>query len=269
LGFLYAFDRRSFAILALITLAATALAGCHAPLGDDQIILAFPMRDTDLNPDKDPQHLASWVTAQTGIPTRIYFLTGEHSAIEALRSASADVIVGLGGGSSQVTGLVRAFGWQLYPVPFFFKVVHGPRFLLEEDPAGLLFVREPLYEDADPFAAVLRMVGEKALEGEFYDRYRGVRGRLFSVIRLNNPDFPGSPSELLGLTQALLDRFIFAFYCEDMGEVRGSVQGSTKSNSAAVGVTSNSRRTEVPSGASSSHWMTSASRTSVSFGSPA
>jgi hypothetical protein len=61
-------------------------------------------------------------------------------------------------------------------------------------------------------------VREKALEGEFYDRYKGVRERLFNVIRLSNPDFPGTPSELLRLTQALLDRFIFAFYCEDMGE---------------------------------------------------
>jgi hypothetical protein len=61
-------------------------------------------------------------------------------------------------------------------------------------------------------------IREKALEGEFYDRYKGVRERLFNVIRLNNPDFPGSPTELLRLTQALLDRFIFAFYCEDMGE---------------------------------------------------
>lgn len=61
-------------------------------------------------------------------------------------------------------------------------------------------------------------VREKALEGEFYDRYKGVRERLFGVIRLNNPDFPGTPSELLRLTQALLDRFIFAFYCEDMGK---------------------------------------------------
>ncbi len=33
--------------------------------------------------------------------------------------------------------------------------------------------------------------GQKALEGEFYDRYKDVRERLFNVIRLNNPKFPG------------------------------------------------------------------------------
>jgi hypothetical protein len=61
-------------------------------------------------------------------------------------------------------------------------------------------------------------VRERKLEGAFYDRYKGVRERLFAVMRVNNPDFPGTPTELLRLSQVLLDRFIFAFYCEDMGE---------------------------------------------------
>ena len=58
----------------------------------------------------------------------------------------------------------------------------------------------------------------RKLEGEFYERYREVRERLYNVLRLNNPKFPGRPGELLRLTQKLLDRFIFAFFCEDMGE---------------------------------------------------
>lgn len=58
----------------------------------------------------------------------------------------------------------------------------------------------------------------RKLEGEFYDHYRVVRERLYNVLRLNNPKFPGRPGELLRLTQRLLDRFIFAFFCEDMGE---------------------------------------------------
>ncbi|MGH6768058.1 MAG: Eco57I restriction-modification methylase domain-containing protein [Xanthobacteraceae bacterium] len=58
----------------------------------------------------------------------------------------------------------------------------------------------------------------RKLEGEFYDRYKEVRERLYNVIRLNNAKFPGRPGELLRLTQKLLDRFIFAFFCEDMGE---------------------------------------------------
>jgi len=45
-----------------------------------------------------------------------------------------------------------------------------------------------------------------------------VRERLFSTLRLSNPAFPGTPTDLLRLTQKLLDRFIFAFFYEDMGE---------------------------------------------------
>jgi hypothetical protein len=59
---------------------------------------------------------------------------------------------------------------------------------------------------------------ERKLEGEFYDHYKDVRERLYKVLRLNNVDFPGRPGELLRLTQKLLDRFIFAFFCEDMGQ---------------------------------------------------
>lgn len=59
---------------------------------------------------------------------------------------------------------------------------------------------------------------ERGLEGEFYAHYKGVRENLFNALRTSNPTFGGSPSELLRLTQKLLDRFIFLFYCEDMGE---------------------------------------------------
>lgn len=61
-------------------------------------------------------------------------------------------------------------------------------------------------------------VRERRLEGEFYDRYKAVRERLFNVLRMENPGFPGTLTDLLRLSQVLLDRFIFAFYCEDMGE---------------------------------------------------
>lgn len=85
-----------------------------------------------------------------------------------------------------------------------------------------MFNRDYLISEAGR-PALLRLVEkqwvrEEALEDEFYDRYKAVRERLFSVIRVNNPEFPGTPTEMLRLTQKLLDRFIFAFYCEDMGE---------------------------------------------------
>lgn len=61
-------------------------------------------------------------------------------------------------------------------------------------------------------------VKERQLEGEFYGHYKAVRERLFNVLSLNNRNFTGTQTELLRLSQKLLDRFIFAFYCEDMGE---------------------------------------------------
>jgi Eco57I restriction-modification methylase len=59
---------------------------------------------------------------------------------------------------------------------------------------------------------------ESQIEEEFYSHYKGVRERLFNVLRLSNPKFTGSATDLLRVSQKLLDRFIFAFYCEDMGE---------------------------------------------------
>jgi type I restriction-modification system DNA methylase subunit len=59
---------------------------------------------------------------------------------------------------------------------------------------------------------------EREIEEEFYNHYKGVRERLFSVLRTHNNEFKGSATDLLRVSQKLLDRFIFAFYCEDMGE---------------------------------------------------
>ena len=85
-----------------------------------------------------------------------------------------------------------------------------------------LFSRDMLLSEAGR-PLLLRLVERQGargrkLEGDFYDRYKDVRERLYNVLKLNNPDFPGRPGELLRLTQKLLDRFIFAFFCEDMGE---------------------------------------------------
>lgn len=85
-----------------------------------------------------------------------------------------------------------------------------------------LFSRDMLLSDAGR-PLLLRLVERqwasgRKLEGEFYDRYKDVRERLRNVVALNNPDFPGGPGELLRVIQKLLDRFIFAFFCEDMGE---------------------------------------------------
>ncbi|MDP8995525.1 MAG: Eco57I restriction-modification methylase domain-containing protein [Pseudomonadota bacterium] len=59
---------------------------------------------------------------------------------------------------------------------------------------------------------------EHKIEEEFYAEYRAFRDRLYDTLKIYNRDFKGTPTELLRTTQRLLDRFIFAFYCEDMGE---------------------------------------------------
>lgn len=85
-----------------------------------------------------------------------------------------------------------------------------------------LFQRDTLIAQAGK-PALLRLIAEQwvresDLEEEFYAHYRGVRDRLYDVLVSHNQAFPGSRTDLLRLTQKLLDRLIFAFYCEDMGE---------------------------------------------------
>ena len=64
-----------------------------------------------------------------GIINRTYSLVGARLFSDALRRESLLFALGLGGAAAQVTGLVRALGWELHTVPFFFKVLHGPEFL--------------------------------------------------------------------------------------------------------------------------------------------
>ncbi len=59
---------------------------------------------------------------------------------------------------------------------------------------------------------------EHEIEEQFYQHYKDFRDRLFETLVTYNKGFPASKSELLRVSQRLLDRFIFAFYCEDMGE---------------------------------------------------
>lgn len=64
-----------------------------------------------------------------GTIDRAYSLIGARLFSDALRREPLLFALGLGGGSAQITELVRALGWELHPVPFFFKVLHATRFL--------------------------------------------------------------------------------------------------------------------------------------------
>ena len=85
-----------------------------------------------------------------------------------------------------------------------------------------LFHRNQLLSVGGP-PSLLRLIArqgesEKALEGGFYQDYKGVRDRLFSELQAHNAHWADRPAALLRLAQKVLDRFIFAFYCEDMGQ---------------------------------------------------
>ncbi|HEY5006772.1 MAG TPA: DNA methyltransferase [Caulobacteraceae bacterium] len=129
----------------------------------------------------------------------------------------------------------RLYWWDRAPKSYLRFVIRSAHPLLEPDLTAdteearfdrfvfaRLFAPDPLLSRGGQ-PALLRLIQkqgarEKTLEGEFYADYRTVRERLFNILRTHNPTYTGTPGQLLRLAQKILDRFIFAFYCEDMGE---------------------------------------------------
>jgi hypothetical protein len=70
-----------------------------------------------------------YMPVSEGTIDRAYSLVGARLFSDAARRESLLFAVGMGGADAPVTNLVRALGWQLHQVPFFFKVLHGTRFL--------------------------------------------------------------------------------------------------------------------------------------------
>ncbi len=68
-----------------------------------------------------------------------------------------------------------------------------------------------------------QLTQERALEADFYKEYQAYRQHLFATLCHANPEYEeqGRSHRLVGLTQRLLDRFIFVLYCEDMGAQLG------------------------------------------------
>ncbi|MGC9269104.1 Eco57I restriction-modification methylase domain-containing protein, partial [Acidiphilium sp.] len=64
---------------------------------------------------------------------------------------------------------------------------------------------------------------DRLIETEFYREYRALRESLYTEILAHNgpgtPRYPGTHGRLVRLAQKLLDRLLFAFFCEDMGQV--------------------------------------------------
>jgi hypothetical protein len=63
---------------------------------------------------------------------------------------------------------------------------------------------------------------DRQLENTFYEEYRNFRERLYLTLLERNgegsPRYPGTRGRLVRLAQKILDRCIFIFFCEDMGQ---------------------------------------------------
>ncbi len=90
-----------------------------------------------------------------------------------------------------------------------------------------VFHRDSLISDVGR-SALLGLIGQqkfrdRQLENTFYAEYRAFRERLYKVLLKHNgegtPRFPGTRGRLVRLAQRILDRCIFIFFCEDMGQV--------------------------------------------------
>ena len=66
-----------------------------------------------------------------------------------------------------------------------------------------------------------RRFRDRQIETEFYQRYKAFRDHLITTLVIDNgphtPRYPGTNGRLVRLAQKILDRFLFVFYCEDMG----------------------------------------------------
>jgi hypothetical protein len=95
-------------MLLTLLLAGTVLSGCIGG-GDDEdttIKIAYSVKDDYDNPDSNPQILADFISAHTGLSVELYAITSDGMALEALRFGHADIAF-LDGGSAWL-------GWQNY-----------------------------------------------------------------------------------------------------------------------------------------------------------
>jgi len=89
-----------------------------------------------------------------------------------------------------------------------------------------VFHRDTLVSDIGRSALLSLIVqqrfNDRELEAAFYSEYRAFRERLYLVLLGRNgegtPRYPGTHGRLVRLAQKILDRCIFVFFCEDMGQ---------------------------------------------------
>jgi hypothetical protein len=89
-----------------------------------------------------------------------------------------------------------------------------------------IFHRDTLLSHAGPSLLVQliqqRRFRDREIEEQFYGEYRAFRDHLYAQILAHNGPgtlrFPGTHGRLVRLTQKILDRLLFVFFCEDMGQ---------------------------------------------------
>lgn len=95
---------------------------------------------------------------------------------------------------------------------FVFQKIFSPKMLLVQGASG----KSTLANLIDK-----QWIHEKKLEKAFHKEYRAYRENLCNALIENNGEdtdrFPGTKGRLVRLAQKILDRFIFVFFCEDMG----------------------------------------------------
>ena len=94
-------------LLVTLLLLGTSLTGCLGSADDaDMIRIAYSVKDDYDDADTNPQTLADFIAAQTGVEVQLYPITSDGMALEALRFGHADIAF-LDGGSAWL-------GWQQY-----------------------------------------------------------------------------------------------------------------------------------------------------------
>lgn len=92
----------------------------------------------------------------------------------------------------------------------FFKCFHRDTLLAKAGKCELVeLVNRQRFKDRD-------------LENQFYGEYRALREKLYLTLLQHNgegtPRYPGTKGRLVRFAQKILDRCIFIFFCEDMGQ---------------------------------------------------
>ena len=109
-------------LLVTLLLLGTSLTGCLGSADDaDMIRIAYSVKDDYDDADANPQTLADFIAAQTGVEVQLYPITSDGMALEALRFGHADIAF-LDGGSAWL-------GWQQYGLDVIAADQDGRRFL--------------------------------------------------------------------------------------------------------------------------------------------